>query len=81
MDSDEHNKFLHYINGKKSTIFKEAEMTYDEFKTDNVPDQIYNKEDVDELMEKFYNELKKTFTEEIGHLVDSAGAYVKNALQ
>ena len=46
MDSDEHNKFLHYINGKKSTIFKEAEMTYDEFKTDNVPDQIYNKEDV-----------------------------------
>ena len=32
-------------------------------------------------MEKFYNELKKTFTEEIGHLVDSAGAYVKNALQ
>ena len=36
---------------------------------------------VDELMEKFYNELKKTFTEEIGHLVDSAGAYVKNALQ
>lgn len=40
------SKFLTYLRGKREVCFKEAEMTYDEFKTDNVLEQIYNKEDV-----------------------------------
>ena len=40
------NKFLTYLRTKRENCFKEAEMTFDEFKTDNVIEQIYNKEDV-----------------------------------
>jgi hypothetical protein len=43
---NEISKFATYLKSKKEAGFKEAEMLFDDYKTDNILDQIYNKEDV-----------------------------------
>lgn len=43
---NELTKFQNYLRGKKENCFKEASLTLEDFKSDNVSGQIYNKEDV-----------------------------------
>jgi hypothetical protein len=40
------SKFSTYLKTKKESCFKEASMVWDDYKTDQILDQIYNKEDV-----------------------------------
>jgi len=40
------NKFQSYLKVKKQNCFKEARLTLQDFKADNVSEKIFNREDV-----------------------------------
>lgn len=44
------NKFTNYLKSKKENCLKEADLTLKDFKSDNLSGEIYNKEDVTNLL-------------------------------
>jgi len=47
------SKFQSYLKVKKQNCFKEARLTLQDFKADNVSEKIFNREDVDYIDSKF----------------------------
>jgi len=73
-------KLQKYLDLKKKNCLREADKTLNDFKSD-LTEQIYNREDVEDLLDKLTKDLGNTYSQEIDHLIHAATSYVGAALK
>jgi len=74
------NKYLNFMKLKKDKCIKEVEAAFSDMKSDVLVESIYNKEDVEEILQKFLAETTKIMETDVTNLIRSSGAYVQTAL-
>jgi len=74
------NRYLNHFRAKKDGVIKEVDLALNEFREDNVQDSIFNREDVEAMMDKLKEEMRKVLDQEITNLVRVSGIYVQTVL-
>lgn len=74
------NKYLKFFHRKKEEIINELELVSDEFKEDNVLDELYNNEDVQNIVDKHSESVSTHLKNELTNLVRLSGVYLNFCL-
>ena len=71
------NKYLEFFSRKKEEAVNEVEIVADEFKTDAIEEELYNRQEVKDLIDSFSEKIKEHYGTEIGNIVRLTGVYMK----
>jgi hypothetical protein len=74
------NKYLNFFHRKKDEIINELELISDEFKEDNIHEELYNAEDAQALIEKHSKSVSGHLKSEITNLIRLSGVYLNFCL-
>lgn len=74
------NKYLNFFHRKKEEVINELELIGDEFKEDNVNEELYNSEDALKLIDKHTKAIQGHLKSEITNLIRLSGVYLNFCL-
>lgn len=69
--------FLNFFNLKKQEAMKEVELEFNDFTSHSIADTLYNKDDIQELIEKLQKNLSVLLNKEVSKMIHMSGVYVK----